>query len=228
VNNWRILKLGLMQKSFWLPPHFDVYPGVAKKNKKGGAERCHPLSLSVALLITDTTDLTEGLGESKVWAMQYSVFPGWHGSDLLATFFSTSFTADTASLFDDLAALMVPALAPFVAGISGALQSYFASYVTTGDPNTHRAVLNLPPSVHWDHPSAASEAMQRVVNVGDWGFGNIADTQNQKTPCDFWREWAAAVTALGGYSPPGAVVAQGLIAASGNVTRNYRGGNPAG
>ncbi|KAK0641217.1 Alpha/Beta hydrolase protein [Cercophora newfieldiana] len=172
--------------------------------------------------------LTEALGESKVWAMQYSVFPGWHGSDLLATFFTTSFTADTASFFDDLAVLMVPALAPFVAGISGALQSYFASYITTGNPNTNRAILNLPPSVQWGHPSCASEAMQGVVNVGDWGFGTIGDTQNQKTPCNFWRDFAAAVTALGGYSPPGAVVPQGLVSVSGNSSRNFRGGNAIG
>jgi hypothetical protein len=157
--------------------------------------------------------------------MQYSVFPGWHGSDLLATFFSTTFAADTANLFDDIAALMVPALAPFVAGISGALQSYFASYITTGNPNTNRAILNLPPSVQWNHPSCANEAMQGVVNVGDWGFGTISDTQNQKTPCNFWRDFAAAVTALGGYSPPDAVVSQGLVAVNGNFSRNYRGGN---
>jgi len=159
--------------------------------------------------------------------MQYSVFPGWHGSDLLATFFSISYTADTATLFDDLAVLMVPALAPFVAGISGALQSYFASYVTTGNPNTNRVILNLPPTVQWGHPSSGSEAMQGVVNVGDWGFGTISDSQNQKTPCDFWAGFAAAVTAIGGYSPPGAVAPQGLVTVSpgDDVSRNYRGGN---
>jgi hypothetical protein len=172
------------------------------------------------------TDVAEALGESKVWAMQYSVFPGWHGSDLVATFFSTGFAADTKTFFDDLAVLMAPALAPFVAGISGAMQSYFASYVTTGNPNTNRALLNLPPSVHWGRPSVGTEAMQGVLNVGDWGFGTIGDTQNQKTPCNFWRDFAAAVTALGGYSPPGAVVQQGLVKVGGDTSRNYRGGNP--
>ena len=93
-------------------------------------------------------DLTEAPGDSTVWLAQYSVFPGWHGSDLLAAFFSTSFTADTSSFLDDVAMLMVPALAPFAAGISSALQSYVASFVTTGDPNTNHAMWNLPSSVN--------------------------------------------------------------------------------
>lgn len=169
-------------------------------------------------------DLTEALGESKVWLAQYSVFPGFHGSDLLATFFPTSFTADTSSFLDDVAVLMVPALAPF-AGISSALQSYFASFVTTGDPNTNRALWNLPPSVNWPHPNCKGETAQGVLNVGDGGFGTISDNQNQKTPCSFWRDFAAAVTASGGYAPPRAVVSQGLVKVVENASRNYKGGN---
>lgn len=171
------------------------------------------------------TDLTDALGESKVWLARYSVFPAVHGSDLLATFFSTSFAADTSWLLDDLAVLMAPALAPLAVGISSALQSYFASFVTAGDPNTHRAVLNLPPSIHWAHPNCKGETAQNVLDIGDWGFGTISDNQNQKTPCDFWRDFAAAVTAMGGYAPPGAVVSQGLIKIAEKASRNYRGGN---
>ncbi len=163
--------------------------------------------------------LTEAAGDARVWNMQYSVSPGWHGTDLVPTFYNAAFEAD--SFLEDLATLMVPVVGPLVAGISAALQSYFASYVTTGDPNTHRRVFNLPPTVRWDHPNSAGEQMAGVVNVGDWGFGTVLDDQNEKTPCDFWRNIAAAVTALGGYAPPGAVVAQSLVNATGDPSANY-------
>lgn len=168
--------------------------------------------------------LTEAVGDAKVWNMQYGVTPGWHGTDLVPTFFNPAVTAD--SLLEDLAALMVPAVGLLVAGISAAMQSYFAGYVLTGDPNSRRKVLNLPPTVRWDHPdSSTGEMIRGVVNVGNWGFGTVSDDQNQKAPCDFWRSFAAAVTALGGYSPPGAVVAQGLAAVTGDASARYVGGN---
>jgi carboxylesterase type B len=169
--------------------------------------------------------LTEAVGDSKVWNMQYSVTPGWHGTDLVPTFYNSAFTSD--SFLEDLATLMVPVIGPLVAGISIALQSYFASYVTTGDPNSNRKILNLPPTVKWNHPNSAGEMISGVVNVGDWGFGTVSDDQNQKGACDFWRGFAAAVTALGGYSPPGVVIAQSLTTVTGNVSARYVGGNGA-
>lgn len=167
--------------------------------------------------------LTEAVGDDRVWNMQYSVTPGWHGTDLVPTFFNHALAAD--SLLEDLAALMVPVVGALVAGISAAMQSYFASYVTTGDPNTQRITWNLPPTVQWGHPNSNGEQIAGVVNVGDWGFGTVSDDQNEKTPCDFWREIAAAVTALGGYSPPGVVVSQGLVNVTGNPSARYVGGN---
>ncbi|GAB1315730.1 Esterase and lipase [Madurella fahalii] len=167
--------------------------------------------------------ITEAVGDSRVWSMQYSVFPGWHATDLMPTFFSSAFTSDT--FLDDLAMFFVPVLGGLVAGISAAMQSYFASYITTGDPNTNRKLWNLPPAVRWDHPSSTGEQIAGVLDVGGWGFGSVSDDKNPKSSCDFWRALAAAVTALGGYSPPGTVVAQDLITVEGNVSRNYAGGN---
>jgi len=191
------------------------------------------------------TDITEALGDARVWNMQYSVWPGQHATDLMPTFFSAVFTS-SGNFLQDLALLMVPAVAPLVAGISAAMQSYFASYITTGNPNTNRVRWNFPPTVQWDHPvSGNGEQIANVVNVGDWGFGTVSDDQNKKTPCDFWRGFAAAVTALGGYAPPGTAVAvgvmgqfSGLVVGGGgggiipnssgrsvDPSRNYRGGN---
>ncbi|KAK3384514.1 Alpha/Beta hydrolase protein [Lasiosphaeria ovina] len=175
--------------------------------------------------------ITEAIGDSKVWNMQYSVWPGIHGTDLVPTFFSTAFTADT--FLADLAVLMAPVLGALVSGISNGMQSYFASYITTGDPNTNRKIWNVPPTVKWNHPvsggskgsGGGAEQIAGVVDVGNWGFGTVSDSQNQKTPCNFWRDLSAAVTALGGYAPPGAVVSQGLVKVSVDPNANYRGGN---
>ncbi|KAL7621929.1 hypothetical protein AAE478_007429 [Parahypoxylon ruwenzoriense] len=169
--------------------------------------------------------LTESVGDSKVWNLQYGVSPGWHGTDLLPIFFNSKLTGK--SWLEALASLMTPGIGTLVAGISRALQSYLTSYIITGDPNTNRKILNLPPTVRWNHPSSSDEKISGVVNLGNWGFSTIQDTQNEKTPCDFWRDVAAAVTSLGGYSPPGAVLQQELLGqgAGPDPSANFKGGN---
>ncbi|KAK0743356.1 Alpha/Beta hydrolase protein [Schizothecium vesticola] len=171
--------------------------------------------------------LTEALTPSKVYLMQYSTFPGSHGSDLLPTFYSPGFASDTSSLLDDIATFFAPVLAPLAVGIAGAMQAYFASFIVTGDPNTNRAVVNFPPSVRWEHPSVADE-VKGVVNVGDWGFSTVNDGQMGKGACDFWKgEVSGRVTALGGYAPPsGGVVGRGE--GDEEESRNYVGGNNGG
>ncbi|KAI4864128.1 alpha/beta-hydrolase [Hypoxylon rubiginosum] len=169
--------------------------------------------------------LTESVGDSKVWNMQYGITPGWHGTDLFPIFFNAKLTGD--SWLENVAALL-PGVGLLFAGVSTALQSYLTSYILTGDPNTNRKILNLPPTVRWNHPaSSQGEQISGVVSLGDWGFGTVRDSQDEKTPCDFWRDVAAAATSLGGYSPPGAVVQQGLVAqdAAQDPSANYKGGN---
>ena len=167
--------------------------------------------------------LAEAFGDSKVWNMQYSVTPGLHGTDLLPTFYNSQLTAN--SLLEDIMTLVVPIIGPLFAGLSVAMQSYFVSYITTGNPNTNRKIFNIPPTVQWNHPVTAGEQITGVVNIGDLGFSVISDTQTQKTPCDFWRNIAAAVTNLGGYAPPGTVVQQSLVNNTGDPSANYAGGN---
>ncbi len=171
--------------------------------------------------------LTEAYGDSSVWNMQYSVTPGWHGSDLLPTFYTAKglTAASIDSWLEDLATLLVPAVGLLLSGLSRAMQSYFASFVTTGNPNTHRAVLNLPPSISWGHPSSTGEQITGVLDVGNLGFHSVNDPQGGKTPCDFWRNVAAAVTSQGGYAPPGDVVPQSLVTVTNDPSANYVGGN---
>ncbi|KAI6091497.1 alpha/beta-hydrolase [Hypoxylon rubiginosum] len=166
--------------------------------------------------------LTETIGDSKVWLLQYGITPGWHGTDLFPIFYNSKFTGS--SWLENVSAL-IPGVGLLFAGISTALQSYLTSYILTGNPNTNRKILNIPPTVRWPKPSSTSEQIVGVVSLGDWGFSTVSDDQNEKTPCDFWKEVAAAATSLGGYSPPGAVIEQALATQDQDPSANYKGGN---
>jgi len=168
--------------------------------------------------------LNEALGDDRVYNMQFSVAPGWHGTDLFAVFYNPKLTSD--SWAELLAAFVLLPLGVLYGGISWAMQSYLASYIVTGDPNRNRAVLNVPPTVAWGHPDSRGEQVSGVVNVGNYYYSTVSDDQNQKSACDFWRQFSSAATAVGGYSPPGAVaVPQALAVVSDDSSRSYRGGN---
>lgn len=143
----------------------------------------------------NTRHITEAYGDSNVWNMQYSVTPGYHATDLIPTFYNAVLSLD--SFLEDLAFTVVP----LFQGIANAMQSYFTSYVTTGNPNTDRAILNVPTAIYWPHPVSSAEMITGVLDVGDLWFSTVSDTQNKKTPCNFWRNVAAAVTSLGSFSP---------------------------
>lgn len=139
----------------------------------------------------NTRYLTEAYGDNNCWNMQYSVTPGWHGTDLIPSFYS--FALSTDSFLEDLAFTLVP----LFLGITKAYQSYITSYITTGNPNTNRAIWNIPSAISWPHPNSSGNQMTGVLNVGDLGFTTVSDTQNEKSSCNFWQEIAAAVTNLG-------------------------------
>ena len=133
----------------------------------------------------------------------------------------------TAGEYELLAALVLVPLGILYGGISAALQSYLASYVVSGDPNRSRVVFNLPPTIGWGHPNSKGEQITGVVNVGNWFYSTVNDDQNPKSACDFWRQFSASVTEIGGYVPPSvAATSQGLVAVpDANISRNYVGGN---
>lgn len=155
--------------------------------------------------------LNEAYGDAKVWNMQYSVAPGWHASDLAAVFYDRTFSSPAwDNVLRDL--VLVP-LGFLFSGVSTALQSYLASYAVKGDPNADRVVLNVPPTVKWNHPRTGGGGTKigSVVDVGNFLLREIDDDQVPRPACDFWREFYAAATAEGGYVPPGGEVAQELV-----------------
>lgn len=167
--------------------------------------------------------LNEALGDDRVYNLQYSVSPGWHAADLFAVFYNSRLSSD--SWVEILASFVLVPLGVLYSGISCALQSYLASYVVTGDPNRNRVVFNLPPTIAWGHPNSKGEQITGVVNVGNWYYSTVSNDQNPKSACDFWRQFSSAVTAVGGYSPPGtALVPQSLVGIPDSASRNYAGG----
>jgi carboxylesterase type B len=178
----------------------------------------------------NTRRIIEAYGDDSVWSMQYSVTPGYHGTDILPTFYDSSISLD--SFAEDVAF----ALVPLFALLSTSYQSYLTSYAITGDPNTNRNKL-LFPTIQWNHPDSSGEQVTGVLDVEDTQFASVTDTQNEKTPCDFWVQVAAAVTNLGtsslpisnpdtdklsgGYAPPDAVVNQTLVPVTNDPSANY-------
>lgn len=157
---------------------------------------------------------------SRVYNMQYSVTPGWHGTDLIAVFNHPRRAASASwdKIFSDY--LLLP-LSILFAGISTAVQSYLVSYIATGDPNAHRAVLNIPPAIRWGHPEPKDGKIGKVLDVGNLLVREVDDNQVPARTCDFWREFYAAVVAEGAYVPPGGEVEQGLLEVGGNVSARY-------
>ncbi|KAK3998343.1 putative esterase and lipase [Cladorrhinum sp. PSN332] len=167
--------------------------------------------------------LAEAFTPSKTYLLQYNPLPlppfNQHGSDLLATFFSDS---STPGILDDLAGFIFP----LFKGVSTALQTYFASYITTGDPNTSRKLNNIPPMIRWDHPDMGrGERLEGVLEFGPWGLGMVSDATNERSPCEFWKRFSSAVTVLGGYAPPEEVVEQNWVEVGEGAWENFGGEN---
>ena len=128
----------------------------------------------------------------KNYNLQYSVTPGFHATDLLPTFYNLNL--DLAALAANLSIPLVPGFGAF----AQAYQSYLVSHARTGDPNTYKKTINVPPAITWPKPVSSGDEITGVLNAGDLGFSLISDTETKESTCSFWREVAAAVTNLGG------------------------------
>ena len=130
----------------------------------------------------------------KTYSMQYSITPGWHATDLLAPFWSTGIS--TSPLGNALQLAL-----PLFSGFAFAYKSYITSFVRSGNPNSKRAIINIPPTINWNTANPAGEKVSNVLNAGDLGFSTISDDKNLKSYCDFWVDFEKKVTELGGYTP---------------------------
>lgn len=152
--------------------------------------------------------LNSAYASSRLWNMQYSVAPGWHATDLAAVFNNPLY--DASGDWEDV--LTGYLLLPFnllFSGISTVVQRYFSSYIVSGDPNTSRAVVNIPPGIRWNHPEPDGEKIKKVLDVG-FLVREVEDGEVPGSACGFWREFYAGAARDGGYVPPGGEVEGGL------------------
>ena len=128
----------------------------------------------------------------KNYNLQYSKALGLHGVDLLPTFYNLNL---------DLSAFGIDqpyALVPLFGSFSQAYQSYLVSHARSGDPNTFKKTLNIPPAITWPKPGSTGDKFTGVLDAGVFGFSTVTDEQTTRNRCDFWVQVAAAVTNLGG------------------------------
>lgn len=153
----------------------------------------------------------------KNYNLQYSVTPGLHATDLLPTFYNLNLDLDVFG--NEVSVPLIPGFGSF----SQAYQSYLTSHARTGDPNTFKKTLNVPPAITWPKPGATGDKLTGVLDAGNLGFRTIEDGQTARSRCDFWVQVAAAVTSLGGYAPPGSVVPTTLVPVRNDPSANYGG-----
>ncbi|KAL8945465.1 MAG: hypothetical protein Q9183_008082 [Haloplaca sp. 2 TL-2023] len=148
----------------------------------------------------------------KNYLLRYSVPPALHATDILPTFYNLNL---------NLSALPSLPLIPGFGGFATSYQSYLTSHARTGDPNTFKRTLNVPPAIRWPKPGDSGDAFTGVLDATAVGFRVVTDEQTRRSRCEFWTDVAAGVTSLGGYAPPGSVVESGLVGEVQDSSANY-------
>lgn len=212
----------------------ETYPPIGGKGSiyKEQTDRLEDL-LRDSSMTCNIRYLTEALGPSKVWTMQYGVKPGWHATDLIPLFYNDD-DFDMASLTSFLASVLRLVTGIFMRGLSRAYQSYLTSYIRDGDPNAKRLTtwdnLPYPGTIKWRHPQLSSSGKGGIGGVLDMDYGLLSffsefeDGQMPKDRCDFWKDFTMAATVAGGYVPDGDVLNQDWVDDT-SASENYGGGN---
>lgn len=122
----------------------------------------------------------------KNYNLQYSVTPGFHGTDLLPTFYNLN--VDLTLFGDDESYPLIPGFGSF----AQAYQSYLVSHARSGNPNTYAKTVNIPLAINWPKAGDSGDEITGVLNAGDAGFNLISDSQTTESICGFWREVAVS------------------------------------
>ena len=139
----------------------------------------------------------------KTYVGRYSVYSGWHGTDLIPLFWSNGIQSSVLGTALEIAL-------PFITLFSQAFKSYFTSFVQSGNPNRYRKVPSLPQTIDWPLATGA-ESSQKLGNVLEFKglrrhFHLVDDDQATLDTCQFWQDWLSALTIDGGYAPPNDIV----------------------
>ncbi len=195
----------------------NYYPGISTNAGNYTTESARVRDFVRDSSVTCNARFLANAYPGKIYNMEYATLPGWHATDLLPTFWDTDFEGNA------LGALLAFVLPGFTAFANG-YKSYLTSFIRTGNPNTYRASNASPRTINWPPVSVGTgEQMSNVLQAREAGFSLISDDQNPASNCEFWINFAAAVTIGGGYAPPGSVVPTDLLAESyvANASVNY-------
>lgn len=144
--------------------------------------------------------------------MQYSASFGWHAVDLLPTFY----------FLNQLKGIFQSHIIPSIGSFSHAYQSYLNSFILSGNPNDHRLYFSIPRTINWPKPTNIdSQFIGNVLDVRELGFSTTTDVQVPKDRYDFWTDIGIALTNLGGYAVPGAVLEQQIVVSSDDPSENF-------
>jgi hypothetical protein len=177
-----------------------VYPPVNSSNApfKTEEERLKVFTTQSGFLC-NTHALTKAY-KGKTYNVQFSALNGTHGADVLPTWYNPYITINASGIALPLwGALISQGL--FVPGVARGYQSYLVSHARSGNPNSNRELLNVPPTIEWPKVgNIDGEYLTNVLNVTDNGFGIITDTTHNRTICDFWIDIFTKTTEAGGYA----------------------------
>ncbi|KAF3936946.1 Acetylcholinesterase [Dactylella cylindrospora] len=114
----------------------------------------------------------------RTWNYQFSIIPGIHAMDLLFTFWSPGI---------DLGAIELDFSINFLTSknLATGWQSYFTSFVRSGNPNTYREKGGLPPTIEWAKATVGSKVRVADVDLFGWRMTDGDDTD--ATRCNFWK-----------------------------------------
>jgi carboxylesterase type B len=112
----------------------------------------------------------------KVYGTEYAVAPATHGSDQSATFFSPYGAA-------------FRGIPPEAIGERMAYQSYFLSFIRTGDPNTYRNNETIAwPLTTGFNETLLHNTLKFTYPIGPDGSAIVENELEDKSRCDFWAE----------------------------------------
>ena len=197
----------------------NFYPNVSSANSPYASEsaRTNALLRDSSMTCNARALMTAYAPTTPVYSGQYSITPGWHGTDLLPIFWSDGLSNSPLGTALEIAV-------PLFTSFANKYKSFFTSFARAADPNTYRDtnIFTLPWTINWPTVSGLeNEQTSNVMNAGDFGFGIINDDQLPKSHCDFWTNVLAAATIEGGYSPPGSVVGSNLVSGTAGASDNY-------
>ncbi len=119
---------------------------------------------------------------SKGYNLQYSVMSDLHATDFLPTFINVNL--DLATLFNGTSVPKILSFGAFALNF----YPYLVSHARSGEPNTYKKTINVPPAITKPRFVNTGHALTGVLEAPDLGFTLITDQETKTRICNFWGE----------------------------------------